>query len=263
MDRSDHRDDIAEREEWGESGRYEWEYERRLLSDFDGSKLAEYVALAVRGDPEKGHAYTANEIASLRDILDLSGEIWSDETLHRHTDELAVFVGLRVRSEVPKPISERRESIEEVVSQAKLLQSSLERGDLSWELFQSKTESNVDRMSSELPMFIEGLTQHCSRLKDLRQKGKKWDSDLKYYFVEMVTKLCEYLNSDFEPSRNMQEDGPGFSQFADAVQLLSGPIFDHNPGGSAPKFSGATREIVDSWNENKRTLIKEAVAKKV
>src|SRR5690348_3670533 len=81
------------------TGEWEWQRQReRISGNLTAEELQQKVELVV-WDSNGGHAYPADTIGELRRVLRISQLDFPDRLLRRHTDELAVIVGLYLRLE--------------------------------------------------------------------------------------------------------------------------------------------------------------------
>jgi hypothetical protein len=202
----------------------------------------------VCGRPIDGHAYTVDEITRLRNFLKANASLWPDEKLYRHTDEFAVLVGLAIRSERELSTGDRIDDINSrLVRPAEKLILTLTDPDFSKEFIASWGDLrtfDADPLVDTLRTLVGHANKHVAIIRANGTNGKSWDSDLKDYFVRMVSLLCEFIDRDFEPTVK----GP----FSTLTYLLGEPLFDPEPTSNRLFFDGAIRKHVDHWNANKR-----------
>jgi len=174
-------------------------------------------------------------------------------------DEFAVFVGLAVRSERQKPTRDRiNELTGRLLEIAKDLDTSIADRDVAREFLQpwgGYREFDIDSFKKHLAEFIRCSERHLDALKRRGTKGKPWNSDLKVFFIDTVSILCEYIDNDFEPRRGLKSSS---SQLNDVANLLGPALFEPDSQQGTAHFDGAIRDLVDRWNYNKRKLMKRA-----
>jgi hypothetical protein len=204
-----------------------------------------------------GHAYSPKDIQTLRDLLDLSKDQWPDAAIHRHTDEVAVLIGMALG--VARPATGkayvnlvRREMLRPAMTFLKALTNvEFEREYLQpWTPLR---RLDRDQLIMQVQNYVEAVDDHIGQIAAASRKGKVWDSELKDQFVEYVDILCEYFDHDFEPARAM-DLGHDDHRFGEAVRLLASPLRWGNERGKDIHFDGAIRKRVDQWNEGLRQL---------
>ena len=193
------------------------------------------------------NAYTSQNLHDLRQILDIKLKQWPDEVLHRHTNVLAIVVGMSVKMERDLPPARRIADIDrEFRLPAQKLLRSIRNRDRAKEFYQpwgAFREYNIAALDKALASFVARTNRHVKLLKTRSEKGKLPHSELKDHFIYHLACLSEYLKHDFEPSRNDSEH-KGFGELA---RILGAPLF-----GRGSTFNYAVRKHVDNWNWAKR-----------
>lgn len=230
----------------------DWEHERsKYLAALSDDELKFSVAQVVE-HPFNGHAYNQDDLSDLRKILGLSDVDWPDELLHRHTDELAIFIGMPLqvaRAETSKPYLALLQ--QKLLSPTNAFLGTLEDSELDCEYIQPWTPLktiNRQTLIDEVSKFKTTIEQHMAVISDSGQKGKSWDSELKDHFLRGVDYLCEYLNNHVEPKRKSDNGYEDHSQFGKCVILFARPIKWGSKQGSEITFDGAIRKYVDNYN---------------
>jgi hypothetical protein len=235
------------------TGQWEWEYERSTAtSALSDAELADFLTLSTTDQLHNGHLLSSKELFQFRKILKAKNEDWPDEKLHRHIDELAVNIGLRIKDERTFKAAQRHKEIEnKFLPPARQIVGLLTNTETSKELRQpwgGFTAFDHEDYLAKTITFIEACEIHIAKIKSFSRSGKEWDSDLKVRFVELVSMLCEFINHDFEPTRKNQDKREELTAFSDVADMLGKPIF-----GDAD-FVGAIRQLVDRWNSSKKEL---------
>lgn len=173
------------------------------------------------------------------------------------TDRFAAMVGLNLRV-IPRmsPGRRKRAIAKLLLEPAEMLRDNLERHGELVELNNAvrlSTRATIHQLETQLSAFIE-VAKATSEQIAVR-KGARWDTDFKRYYVRTVTMLCEFLNNSFEPTRLVDKQGEGSSAFQSAVDILARPLTFRENVGTVATFDGAIREMVDTWNKNKRAML--------
>lgn len=204
-----------------------------------------------------GHAYSPKDIRALRGLLHLSEEEWPDVAIHRHTDEVAVLIGMALGVARPATGKAYANLIHKQMREpAVMFLEALTSAELEREYLQPWTSlRKFDRgqLIGLVQAYVEAVNDHIEQIAAASRKGKAWDSELKYQFVGYVDILCEYFDHDFEPARAV-DLGHDDHRFGEAVRLLASPLRWGKERGKDIHFDGAIRRRVDEWNEGLRQL---------
>jgi hypothetical protein len=192
----------------------------------------------------------------IRTALQVTENNWPDERLHRLTDELAVVVGFRVRLTPKLPMRNRIAQIRKrFIKPALALASTLADKDFVKEFYLSPKPIVLNHFNKRLLKIIRHIESHVKALGQQVQRGQSWDSTLKIFHVDVVSMLCEFINNDFEPSRNVQDNVEQSKGFRDVVHILGSALFERNDNDEHVSFDGAIRSLVDRWNRGKRAMM--------
>lgn len=203
---------------------------------------------------EGDHALSAHDVQQFRKTLRADAKEWPDARLHRHTDELILLVGMSLGV-----VSRKRSKEQLLVLEPKLhvpverLLRALKDPDLEAEYLQPWSQLCIEERNGlvvALEKFKENVEKHIAQIKGASAQGKRWDSELKDHFVTYVSMLCEYINHDFLPSRSVDEGKEGYSQFRDAVAILSKPLPWRENERDSVNFDHTIRMYMDRWNSN-------------
>jgi ribosomal protein S8 len=167
------------------------------------------------------HVYSSENIKSIRKILRASEKQWPDRRLHRHTEELALMIIhfvkmertilarqrlLQIENRLERPINAILKALkdEDFIKEFRQYYGKLKLFDLQLEMFLNKAKTKIKGHKAVLRSFL--------------RKGRRWDTDLKNRLAYLVEESSEYVNNDFEPTRNV------------ANQLLCGtPLVSFTP----------------------------------
>ena len=233
--------DRAAVEAAAEKGISEWETTIQQLSHLGGLELAEHVAMAT-SRPFNGtvlHAYSDAELGKLVRLLKLEASP-DIKALRRCTDIFAIIMGISVRFAPRQSPTRRAESLtERVINPARRLQAALADFECLKDLAAAGAiperigTDNLRNLLREIEIKTKG---HVRKLIGSKRKGKQWDSDLCKQHVYLAALLCEFINPDFEPSRDQR--------FRGITELLAKPLFP-----LTSKFVNAIRRHAKQWND--------------
>jgi hypothetical protein len=213
----------------------------------------------LRGGLVEGHVYTAKQIDQLRKLLGASEREWPDDKLFRETDLLAAMMGFHIARDPQKTISKRIADIQKnILIASEELLGRIEDKEYAVEFsfhWGGYAKFEPETLCKQLRQFIVKTNKHIESLRKESRRGRSWDSGLKDHFVDLVSMLCEYIDPNFEPHRNVQEGSENVSQFGGAIDLLGPTLFRHYRSNQKPQFHGAIRRAVDNWNYAKRELV--------
>lgn len=212
-----------------------------------------------------GHAYSTKELSEIRRILGTSKNKWPDRRLHRHTDELVLLIGFFIKNERRMPSHLRQREIKKrLISPSQKILEALQSDDFEKEFRQvwgSLRKVDTVKLEKILRKTVAAAEKHVELLKVGSQKGQLWDSQLKYRFLDLVAMLCEYINHDFEPTRNVQAGQEESSKFGHIVSILGIPLFPPSKDLKFPIFIGAQRKHIDNWNKQIKSVFKMSLHK--
>ncbi len=238
---------------------YEWEQQfERFFGNETDAELAEFARDVAFEKRDRTHAYSHTDLADLRKLLFLKKGSWPDRRLHRHTDALAILVGLPVRLERKMTAGKRCTDLtERFLKPAQLILDAMVDPEREHEFgvpWSKYKGFDMNAFRKQLATFIRRTRSQIDLIRREAKKGKPWDSDLKDHFMDQLACLCEYLNHDFEPTRN-DDLHKGFRGIAD---LLGTPLFPPVKSGDPANFRAALRKHVDHWNRAKRDMVKKS-----
>jgi hypothetical protein len=204
--------------------------------------------------PSDGHAYSVDIIKRVRNFLRADTSLWPDAKLLRHTDEFAVLVGMRIRTERKLKSADRVQDItSRLLEPVETLLQAVKDDDFSNEFvapWGDLRNIDLDHLIDTLQDLANQANNHIATIERSGAKGKPWDSYLKEYFVGMLSVLCEFIDREFEPSAK--------GTFNKLAYLLGEDLFDLHPTKKRLVLDGAIRKHVDNWNANKTRLFEQS-----
>ena len=224
-----------------ENGVSEWETTTQQLSQSGELELAEHVALATRRSFNGTvlHAYSDAELGKLVRLLQLKASPDID-ALRRWTDIFAIIMGISVRLAPRHSPKRRADSLtHRVINPARRLQAALADFECLKDLIAAGAipeRIGTDDLRNLLHEIEINTKGHVRDLMGSKRKGKQWDSDLCKQHVYLAALLCEFINPDFEPSRD--------KRFRGVTELLAKPLFPETS-----KFVNAIRRHAEQWND--------------
>jgi len=239
------------------SERYEWEVEipddLTKLTDGEISELL--VGVLASGEELKvGHAFSENEVGTLRDWTDIGEDQVPTEELHRCLDLFVLRVAWKRMRLVDKQTSKRIADLNrEIIKPLQRALKAIDQRDFQLEFVQDEMSfrpEHREELGSVLNKFLKAAKIHQAQLRESSKPGKSFDNELKYYHVHLTDVMLEFLGVKKSPSR-ISDDNK--SWYFTVVGLLAGPVFGRDRERDG--FTNLAREFVDNWNSNvKRAL---------
>jgi hypothetical protein len=221
----------------------EWIFEARAVRNADARELAELVAVALHPSkltPTDGHAYSVRERSNILTALKLDRQP-AEHLVARLTDELAVCVGLALRSERVIPMADRIEEIDpHFIRPAELLLGTLTNGERSKELlvpWGGFGGFNYRLFQTLIVEFIDRAEKHRSLMKQYSRQAVTWDAELKRYHVRLTYLMCSMITHAHRPSRPKVRA----AELDRVASTLAKPLF-----GGEPALTSYARELIEN-----------------
>jgi hypothetical protein len=202
----------------------------------------------------EGHAYSNDTVAEVRSILRLPADEWPDPEIHVRTDRLAMKVGFCAFAE-PKHTAREHERLLQanIIGPATRLLQGLQNPEIEkvFLMPRSRLSYQAQKVSREmLEHLVQKAEQQQRFYAQLSERGKDPLSNLKYFYVAQVHKLCRAMDPSFRPTRSNSDGQMGFTKFTGMVDLLHTPFKWGKSETAKIAFDDVTRAFVRNWNAN-------------
>ncbi len=170
------------------------------------------------------------------------------------TDQLALKVGFCVFAELRHTAKEHQRLLQaNIIGPATRLLKGLENTEIKRAFLMPRSKLSYEAQEATknvLECLVCEAEEQQRFYSRLSERGKDPLSDLKYFYVAQVHKLCRGMDPSFRPTRSYSEGQREFTKFTGMVDLLHPPFKWGKTKAAKVSFEAATQSFVRNWNAN-------------